>query len=222
MTTPYSVSTSIGSVSYDNYVNAPITGPLSTNQYPSVIPYHSYGTLTGIRPTPPQFLPMQEPIYAEMNTNARNLYRRVFSKSQDLENANIRKGLDKYVQQGTFYAAPQQNGMLNPSPPMKKHIYSSGRHLPVSTHTNYIQPIPSSMYLNIKKSVAIGKSGYKVGLPVEAPISTKSYYPSGVRSAIRKARSGGCTAPKKKGSIYNYSLTNGAVCAWGSLPRQNY
>jgi hypothetical protein len=222
MTTPYSVSTSIGSMSYNNYVNAPITGPLSTNQYPSVIPYHSYGTLTGIRPTPPQFLPMQEPVYAEMNSNARNMYKRVFSKSQDLENVNIRKGLDKYVQQGTLYGAPQQNGMLNPSLPMKKHVYSSGRHLSVSTHTNYIEPIPSSMYLNIKKSVAIGKSGYKVGLPVEAPISTKSYYPSGVRSAIRKARSGGCTAPKKKGSIYNYSLTNGAVCAWGSLPRQNY
>ena len=65
MTTPYSVSTSIGSVSYDNYVNAPIVGPLSTNQYPSVIPYHSYGTLAGIRPTPPQFLPSQEPVYAE-------------------------------------------------------------------------------------------------------------------------------------------------------------
>ena len=222
MTTPYSVSTSIGSVSYDNYVNAPIVGPLSTNQYPSTIPYHSYGTLAGIRPTPPQFLPSQEPVYADMLSNQRNMYRRVFSKSQDLSNVNVRKGLDKYIQQGTLYGGPQQNGILNPSPPMKHHVYSSGRHLPVSTHANYIQPIPSSMYVNIKKSVAIGKSGYKVGLPVEAPITTKNYYPSGVRSAIRKARSGGCTAPKKKGSIYNYSLTNGAVCAWGSLPRQNY
>ena len=55
MTTPYAVSTNIGSVSYNNYVNAPITGPLSTNQYPCAIPYHSYGILTGIRPTPPQF-----------------------------------------------------------------------------------------------------------------------------------------------------------------------
>ena len=30
MTTPYAVSTNIGSMSYNNYVNAPITGPLST------------------------------------------------------------------------------------------------------------------------------------------------------------------------------------------------
>ena len=38
MTTPYAVSTNIGSMSYNNYVNAPITGPLSTNQYPCILP----------------------------------------------------------------------------------------------------------------------------------------------------------------------------------------
>ena len=143
MTTPYSVSTSIGSVSYNNYVNAPIVAPLSTNQYPSVIPYHNYGILTGIRPTPPQFLPSQEPLYTDMFINQRNMYKRVFSKTQDLSNTNIRKGMDKYIQQGTLYSGAQQQ--LNPSPPMKHHIYSSGRHLPVSTHNNYIPPIPSSM-----------------------------------------------------------------------------
>ena len=36
MSTPYAISTSIGSVTYDNYVNAPIWGPLSTNQYPGI------------------------------------------------------------------------------------------------------------------------------------------------------------------------------------------
>ena len=76
MSTPYGISTSKGSVSYDNYVNAPITGPLSTNQYPCAMSYHSYGTLVGIRPTPPQFYPSQEPVYAEMNTNARHQYLR--------------------------------------------------------------------------------------------------------------------------------------------------
>jgi hypothetical protein len=82
---------------------------------------------------------------------------------------------------------------------------------------NYIAPIQSSMYLNVLKSNAVGKSAYKVGLPLAAPITTKNYYPSGVRSSLRRARSGGCTAPKKKGSIYNTSLTNGATCAWGAL-----
>ena len=85
MTTPYAVSTNIGSMSYNNYVNAPITGPLSTNQTPCQIPYHSYGTLVGIRPTPPQFYPSQEPVYADMNTNARHQYLRTSVNNQQLQ-----------------------------------------------------------------------------------------------------------------------------------------
>jgi hypothetical protein len=201
MTTPYGISTSIGSVSYDNYVNAPIVGPLSTNQYPNAIPYHSYGTLVGIRPTPPQFYPSQEPVYAEMNTNARHQYLRTAQSAQSLAT---------------------QRALGKMSSPTAFVNYSNGKQYATSTHMNYIAPIQSSMYLNIKKSNAIGKSSYKVGLPVDAPISTKNYYPSGTRTSLRRARSGGCVAPKKKGAIENYSLRNGQVCAWGSLPRQNY
>ena len=222
MTTPYSVTTSIGSVSYNNYVNAPIVGPLSTNRYPNILPYHSYGTLTGKRPTPPFFYPQQEPVYADMISNPRQEYLRVSSKRDDINSPNIRKGLDKYVQQGVLDAALQNSSLLNPSTPSMKFSSSTGRRFAVSTHENYIQPIPSSMYVNILKRNAVGKSGFKVGLPLDAPISTKNYYPSGVRTTIRRVRSGGCTAPAKKGSIYNYSLRNGAVCGWGSLPRQNY
>jgi hypothetical protein len=222
MTTPYSVTTSKGSVSYDNYVNAPIVGPLSTNKYPNVLPYHSYGTLTGRRPTPPFFYPQQEPVYAEMISNPRQEYLRVATRTQDINSPNIRKGLDKYVQQGVLDANLQNIGVLNPSPPSMHYSSSTGRRFNVSTHTNYIQPIPSSMYVNIVKRTAVGKSGFKVGLPFFTPTTTKNYYPSGVRSAFKRMRSGGCVAPKKKGSIYNYSLSNGKVCAWGSLPRQNY
>lgn len=46
----YGVTTSISSNSYSGYLNAPVLGPLSTNRYPSVIPYHDYGSLPGIRP----------------------------------------------------------------------------------------------------------------------------------------------------------------------------
>jgi hypothetical protein len=222
MTTPYSVTTSKGSVSYNNYVNAPIVGPLSTNQYPAAQPYHSYGTLTGNRPTPPFFYTQQEPVYAEMISNPRQEYLRVPTKRMGINSPNIRKGLDKYIQQGVLEAGLQNTVLLNPSAPTMKFSSSTGRRFPVSTHTNYIEPIPSSMYVNILKRTAVGKSGFKVGLPLEAPITTKNYYPSGVRTTIRRVRSGGCTAPAKKGSIYNYSLKNGAVCGWGSLPRQNY
>jgi hypothetical protein len=92
----------------------------------------------------------------------------------------------------------------------------------VSSHVNYIQPITSSIRTNIVKSIAVGKSAYKVGLPMSMPIGTKSYDTSFRRSALQRARSGGCTAPKKKGSIYNYSLTQPGICGWGSIPRQNY
>ena len=201
MTTPYSISVSKGSVSYDNYVNAPITGPLSTNQYPCSIPYHSYGTLVGLRPTPPQFYSSQEPVYAEMNTNAKHQYLRTVVNQE---------------------ALTRQTNLAKLSPTLGYHVKSSGRMLATSSHTNYIPPIPSSMYVNIVKSNAVGQSGYKVNLPNAAPISTKNYYPSGVRSSLRRARSGGCTAPKKKGAIQNHSLSNGQVCAWGSIVRQNY
>jgi len=201
MTTPYAVSTNIGSVSYNNYVNAPITGPLSTNQTPSQIPYHSYGILPGIRPTPPQFYPQQEPVYAEMNSNARRQY---------LRTSVNKKALAEQIRLGKL------------SNPMGHYILSSSRQVSVSTHTNYIPPIDSSLYVNIKKSNAVGQTAYKVNLPNSVPTGTKSYYPSGTRSTIRRARSGGCVAPKKKGAIENHSLSNGQVCAWGALVRQNY
>ena len=201
MTTPYAVSSHRGSVSYNNYVNAPITGPLSTSQTPGQIPYHSYGLLPGTRPTPPQFYPSQEPVYAEMGANARHQFLRT-----SVSNAQLQ----------------QQIAQGKASPAMGYTIHSSMRQVPTSSHTNYIPPIPSSMYVNIKRANAVGQSGFKVGLPEKALTGTKSYYPSGTRSTIRRARSGGCVAPKKKGSIYNTSLTNGQVCAWGAIVRQNY
>jgi hypothetical protein len=202
MTTPYGISRSIGSQSFQGYVNAPITQPLNTNQYPCSIPYHNYGILTGQRPTPPQFFPGQEPVYAEMSVNARAQYLRATSLSSR-EKA-------------------KQDALGKQSAPITKVLYSSQRQIPVSSHVNYIQPLPSSMRTNIVKSVAVGKSSYKVGLPLIEPIGTKSYDTSFRRSALRRARSGGSVAPKKKGSIYNYSLTQPGINNWGSIPRQNY
>jgi hypothetical protein len=202
MTTPYAVSTNIGSVSYNNYVNSTITGPLSTNQYPGIIPYHSYGTLTGIRPTPPQFYPSQEPVYSEMNVNARQHYLRTAQSKESLA-----------IQREKAIATATGNSMFS---------YSTRTRHATSGYLNYIEPIPSSMYVNIKKAAAVGQSAYKQGLPNTAPISTKNYFPSSTRSSLRRARSGGCVAPAKKGSIYNTSLANGKVCGWGSIVRQNY
>ena len=202
MTTPYGITTSIGSQSFAGYVNAPIGGPLNSSQFPSTIPYHSYGILIGQRPTPPQFYPGQEPIYSDMGVNARAQYLR----ATDLSSAQ------KAI----------QNDLGKLSAPTKKVSYSTQRQFAVSSHMNYIEPIPSSMRTSILKSISVGKSAYKVGLPLTAPIGSKSYDTSFRRTALQRARSGGCTASKKKGSIYNYNLTQPGICAWGAIPRQNY
>lgn len=202
MTTPYGISTSIGSQSFQGFVNSPVNGPLSTGQYPYSMPYHSYGILTGQRPTPPQFFPGQEPVYSDMSVNARAQYLRATDVSTK-EKA-------------------RQDALGKLSSPITKVSYSTQRHYNVSSHMNYIAPIQGSMYTNILKSIAVGKSAYKVGLPLDSPIGTKSYDTSLRRSALQRARSGGCTAPKKKGSIYNYSLRQSGINGWGSIPRQNY
>jgi hypothetical protein len=201
MSTPYAISTSNGSVSYDNYVNAAITGPLSTDRTPNMLPNHNKGILIGIRPTPPQFYPSQTPVNADMNTNARRQYLRTIVNKE---------ALAKQIALGKL------------STPIEYYINTSQRMVATSSHTNYITPIPSSMYTTIVKSNAVGQSAYKVNLPYAAPISTKVYMPSSTRSSIRRARSGGCTAPKKKGAIQNTSLANPRICAWGSIVRQNY
>lgn len=202
MTTPYGISVSKGSQTFQGYVNAPINGPLNSSQFPCTIPYHSYGILTGQRPTPPQFFPGQEPVYSDMSTNARAQYLRATSLS------SRQKAI--------------QDALGKTAPVITKVAYSSQRQYPVSSHMNYIEPIPSSMRTNMVKSVAVGKSAYKVGLPLAAPIGSKSYDTSFRRSALRRARSGGSIAPKKKGSIYNYSLSQPGINGWGSVPRMNY
>jgi hypothetical protein len=200
MSTPYGISTSIGSMNYNNYVNSRITGPLSTNQYPGTIPYHSYGTLVGIRPRTTFFDPSQEPVAADQFTNSRHQYFRTAESAKAL--------------------AIQRERALNSTGVFTSQ--SSQRQYNVSTHMNYIPPTDSSLHIQKMRANAVGKSSYKVGLPVEAPISTKNYYPSGTRSSLRRARSGGCVAPKKKGAIENYSLSNGQACGWGSIVRSTY
>jgi hypothetical protein len=201
MTTPYGVSTNIGSVTYDNYVNAPIIGPLSTNNYPCAMPYHSYGSLPGVRPNPPLFYPSQEPVYSDQFVNSRHQYFRT---------AESTKTLAREIAVGKFSA------------PSSKFSYSTRTNHPVSTHLNYIVPVDTSLYIQKKRAMAVGKSSYKVGLPNPALYTTKNYSASSTRTSLQRARSGGCVAPPKKGAIQNVTLSNGRTCAWGSLVRQNY
>jgi hypothetical protein len=180
MTTPYAVSIGKGSQGFQGFVNTPVNGPLTTNRYPFSMMYHSYGALVGERPMPPQFFPSQEPINATMNTNARSQYRATAI-------SNVQKA--------------QQDALGKKSEPVTKVNYSSGRQYAVSSHVNYIAPVQSSLHLDKLKSQAIGKDAYNLGVALSEPISSKNYSASSTRSALQRARSSGCTAPKKKGAI---------------------
>ena len=201
MSTMYGITRNMGSAGFGGYINTPIIGPLSTSQTPNTLPYHSHGTLAGVHPTPPQFYPSQEPVNASQNTNARQQYLRATAISKTKQ----------------FY----QEQLAKISKPISYFNYNSGRYHQQSTHVNYIAPISSGMRLDQVKANAVGKSAYKVGLPVNAPITTKNYYPSGTRSALQRTRSGGSAAPKKKGSIYNTSLRT-VTGGWGAVPRNTY
>ena len=67
-------------------------------------------------------------------------------------------------------------------------------------------PSPSSLRTEKLKSIAVGKYSYKTGLPNSAPLSTKSYFPTEVRTTLVRVRNRGSAAPAKKGSIYNTHL----------------
>lgn len=202
MSTPYGISTSIGSQSFQGYLNTRVSGPLNSRQYPNNLPYHNYGLLSGQRPTPPFFYPGQEPLNSQMNVNARVQYIRTNSVSK----------IEK----------TKQDNIGKLSTPLAFTSKSSQIRRPISSHTNYVAPMQGSLYIDRLKSISIGKSSLKVGLPLEEYIGSKSYDTSFRKRALQRARSGGCTAPKKKGSIYNYSLTQSGIGSWGSIPRQNY
>jgi hypothetical protein len=76
--------------------------------------------------------------------------------------------------------------------------YSTGVKHQTSGHMNYIAPMDSSSHIDRLKSRAVGKS---IQLPNLGPVSTKVFTPSDTRASLRRARSSGCVAPKKKGAI---------------------
>lgn len=186
---------------YSDIVATPVYGPLS-HQYPYAAPSHNAGTLAGVHPNPPMFYPSQEPVQADQHTNSRVQYFRT---------AQSAKGV-----------AMQRERAINKVTRNFHFNHSTGVAKQTSGHMNYIAPTDSSSRTQRLRANAVGKSGYKTGMPADAAYTTKNYYPSGVRSSLRRARSGGCTAPAKKGSIFNTSLSNGRTCAIGSVVRQTY
>jgi len=83
-------------------------------------------------------------------------------------------------------------------------------------------PICGDQYINMLKYNAIGRSAYKVGLPVDAAYQTKNN-DNTIRNIRRqRCRNGGCVAPKKKGAIENPFQSGGSSILSSLGNRQIY
>ena len=184
---------------YSDIVITPVFGPLS-HKFPTSIPRHNLGVLSGNNPTPPFFYPSQEPIDSDQNTTSRQIYKRT-AESKKSEMINRARTLERVQRKFHFN-------------------HSTGVAKQTSGHMNYIAPTDSSLRTQRLKANATGKNVFKVGLSSSDPYTTKNYSQSTLRSAVRRVRSGGCTAPAKKGSIFNTSLRTGNICCQGSYQRQ--
>jgi hypothetical protein len=190
------------SLQYNNYVSSQTIGPLNTSQTPGLIRYHSYGALPGKTPNPPKYYPSD---FGSDFSQSRFQYSRCNTKPHD-----------EYI--------ARQNQILLKNSPYHYTVSSTQRQLPVGPgHLNYISPIPSSMRTSIVKRTSIGKSSYKIGLPDDSFLAYKSYDKSYLRSRLKRARSGGCIAPAKAGSIFNPSCrVGGGICNRGAIVGQGY
>jgi len=178
-----------------SYAASPIVGPIDNPNTPAcaILYNHTLGVLPGPRSNPPQFYPSDN---SSEFAQARHYYARTAVSTE---------------------RAAAQQLLAKSSPTSNRFSMSSQRQYPVSTHMNYIQPPSSSQYTSIVKSRAVGKSAYNPGRGPTFPMSYKSYDKNDVKIALRTVRSGGCTAPKKKGSIYNTTLCSGKACTWGGI-----
>jgi len=170
-----------GTTGFGNgYVGSAVTGPLNSRQTPGQMQPHNLGVLSGVRPNPPQFYPANG---ASEFSNSRHQYIRT--------NSNLRY--------------PRETGIKNipNQPPVRESNSATHRSYLVSQSTKYIAPQSSSLHIATRRSEAVGKSSYKVGLPTDANLSYKNFNNNDVKSRLRMIRGGGTVAPAKQGSIFN-------------------
>lgn len=78
-----------------------------------------------------------------------------------------------------------------------KHMYVKQCYTP-SIPSKGVKPMDSSLRARMLSTIAIGKSSTKTGLPLNEPLTNKSFSPSETKSRLQRMRSSGCVAPKKK------------------------
>jgi hypothetical protein len=167
---------------FDDIIVTPVYGPLNTGRTPCTLPFMNLGVLSGIRPNPPQFYPASG---CSDFSNARAEFFRVATRTNN--------------QYGIIAKSGGSCGY-------NKNLESYPGVIPQYGKSNkYIAPQCSSLFTSARKRNAVGKSSFKEGLPSNADLSYKNYNRNDVKTALRITRAGGCTAPAKKGSIFNSS-----------------
>lgn len=81
MNKTYIASQHLGSNGFGGYVQTPIFGPLTTNNYPNSLPSHNKGVLKGFSPNPPLFYPSQEPPSYSQFAMSRRMFARSVNKT---------------------------------------------------------------------------------------------------------------------------------------------
>ena len=160
----------------------PVYAPQS-HAAPASMKAHNHGTLNGIKPSPPQFYPGQVPVNASMFANQRTVYSRTAVRP------------DVAAAQKASVMAADKSGSRYYSQTFHKRVPASG-------HMNYIPPMSSGLRIAQLKAKAVGKSSFKMGLPVEAPYSTKNVVGGEAYRARQRIRRSGSAAPPKIGSVY--------------------
>ena len=189
---------------FDDIIVTPVYGPLSTNNYPNIIPRMNLGVLNGIRPNPPKFYPADG---ASEFSNARRAYYRTATVSNNPYGIIAKSGGSC----GNSYSPSSNSNFLGCVSLLTKSGRGSCISNSLGNSNKYSAPKSSSQFTSARKSNAVGKSSYKQGLPVNAPLSYKNYNTNDVKNALRYTRAGGCTAPAKKGSIFNRSTPGSGI-----------
>ena len=205
---------------FSDIVVTPVYGPLQ-HKFPNIVKLNRPALLSGKTPNPQQFG------YTDGTNNfasARNEYVRVTPNPLPYRDPNVLEYntcINPHFSNSNIFRYPFQR----PTP--QNSIIGDKFGAPATLvyakkqKTNF-QPYSASIRTAEIKRNAIGQSSYKQGLPDDANLGYKNFNANDSRDALRRARSSGYRAPPKIGSVHNRSLTNGQVCAWGSIPRSTY
>ena len=181
-----------------SYTAGPVRGALNTANMPLQMQQHNRGLLNGVCPNPPHFA--NDAMTASF-AHSRAEYRRTRTTEDNF-------GVGKPV--GAPIVAPSS-----------RFVAGLQRAFPLSQTCSYTPPQCASLYLHAKKSAAVGRSSMKTTLPPAAYLGYgKSVVAQDVKAAMRRARSGGCVAPAKSGSVFNSFRGNNSH--WGAAAPSKY